>query len=143
MKSKGQRESKKHEDRLAKKVGGQRSAGSGAFWSRKGDVRSTDLLIEHKWTGKASFTVKATVLEKIVEEAILDSRMPILGFSLNNENYVMLTEDDFLELRSTLQEHTCTNQILDTMKAGDTKPNVEGWTPNSGTPQETNLNTNQ
>lgn len=143
MKSKGQRESKKHEDRLAKKVGGQRSAGSGAFWSRKGDVRSTDLLIEHKWTGKASFTVKATVLEKIVEEAILDSRMPILGFSLNNENYVMLTEDDFLELRSTLQEHTCTNQILDTMKAGDIKPNVEGWTPNSGTPQETNLNTNQ
>jgi hypothetical protein len=143
MKSKGQRESKKHEDRLAKKVGGQRSAGSGAFWSRKGDVRSTDLLIEHKWTGKASFTVKATVLEKIVEEAILDSRMPILGFSLNNENYVMLTEDDFLELRSTLQEHTCTNQILDTMKAGDTKLNVEGWIPNSGTPQETNLNTNQ
>jgi len=143
MKSKGQRESKKHEDRLAKKVGGQRSAGSGAFWSRKGDVRSTDLLIEHKWTGKASFTVKATVLEKIVEEAILDSRMPILGFSLNNENYVMLTEDDFLELRSTLQEHTCTNQILDTMKAGDTKPNVEGCIPNSGTPRETNLNTNQ
>ena len=143
MKSKGQRESKKHEDRLAKKVGGQRSAGSGAFWSRKGDVRSQDMLIEHKWTGKASFTVKATVLEKIVEEAILDSRMPILGFSLNNENYVMLTEDDFLELRSTLQEHTCTNQILDTMKAGDIKPNVEGWTPNSGTPQETNLNTNQ
>ena len=123
MKSKGQRESKKHEDRLAGLVGGQRSAGSGAFWSRKGDVRSTDLLIEHKWTGKASFTVKAAVLEKIVKEAILDNRTPVLGFSLNNENYVMLTEDDFLELRSTLQEHTCTTMTSD-QNLGDIKPSA-------------------
>ena len=108
MKSKGQKESKKHEVRLAKKFDGKRNAGSGSFWSRKGDVRSQDLLIEHKWTGKASFTVKATVLEKIVKEAILDGRTPVLGFSLNNENYVMLTEDDFLELRQTLQELNCT-----------------------------------
>ena len=108
MKSKGQRESKKHEDRLAKKVGGQRSAGSGAFWSRKGDVRSQDMLIEHKWTGKASVSVKAAVLEKIVTEAILDGRMPVLGFHLNGENYVLLLEDDFLELRHNLQECSCT-----------------------------------
>jgi hypothetical protein len=140
MKSKGQKESKKHEDRLAKVIGGQRSAGSGSFWSRKGDVRNKDLLIEHKWTGKASFTVKAAVLEKIVKEAILDSRTPVLGFSLNNENYVMLTEDDFLELLHTLQEHTCTTTILDTQKVGDTKPNAEVWIPNFGTHQETSLN---
>lgn len=110
MKSEGQRQSKKHEARLAKKVNGKRTAASGAFWSRKGDVRSTDLLIEHKWTGKTSFTVKAAVLEKIVKEAILDSRTPVLGFSLNNENYILLTEDDFLELRQNLQECTCTNK---------------------------------
>lgn len=114
MKSKGQKKSKEHEVRLAKKVNGQRSAGSGAFWSRKGDVRSKDLLIEHKWTGKASFTVKAKVLEKIVTEAVLDSRTPVLGFSLNNKNYVMLTEEDFLELRQTLQEHTCTKKTQGT-----------------------------
>jgi hypothetical protein len=143
MKSKGQKESKKHEDRLAKVIGGQRSAGSGSFWSRKGDVRNKDLLIEHKWTGKASFTVKAAVLEKIVKEAILDSRTPVLGFSLNNENYVMLTEDDFLELLHTLQEHNCTTTISDTQKAGDTKPNAEEWIQNSGTHQEINLNINQ
>jgi hypothetical protein len=108
MRSEGQKQSKKHEARLAKKFDGQRTAASGAFWNRKGDVRSSDLLIEHKWTGKASFTVKATVLEKIVNEAILDSRMPVLGVSLNNENYVMLLEDDFLELRQNIQECTCT-----------------------------------
>jgi hypothetical protein len=99
LKSEGQKQSKKHEDRLAKLVKGSRNAGSGAFWSRKGDVRSNDLLIEHKWTGKKSFTIKADVLDKIVTEALMDGRMPILGISLDNENYVVLTEDDFLEIR--------------------------------------------
>ena len=107
MNSKGQKESKTHEVRLAKKVDGTRNAGSGAFWSRKGDVRSKDLLIEHKWTGKTQVTVKAAVLEKIVNEAIVDSRTPVLGFSLNNNNYVLLTEDDFLEMRQNIQEHNC------------------------------------
>jgi len=83
-------------------VGGQTVAASGAFWSRKGDVRSHDLLIEHKWTGKLQVTVKAQVLEKIVKEAILDGRTPVLGFHLNGENYIMLQEDDFLEMREKL-----------------------------------------
>jgi hypothetical protein len=107
MRTKGQKESRKHEDRLAKKIGGKRNAGSGAFWSRKGDVRSDDLLVEHKWTGKASVSVKAAVLEKIVTEAILDGRTPVLGLYLNGENYVVLTEDDFLELRQYLLECSC------------------------------------
>lgn len=102
MRSEGQKQSKAHEKRLAKLVNGKRNAGSGAFWSRKGDVRSKDLLIEHKWTGNKSFSMKSDVLEKIVTEAILDGRTPVLGFSLNNENYVVLTEPDFLELRETM-----------------------------------------
>ena len=103
MKSEGQKQSQKHEKRLAKKVGGSKTAASGAFWSRKGDVRSHDLLIEHKWTGKKSFSIKALEVEKIVTEAIIDSRMPVFGISLNNKNYVLLTEDDFLEMRENLQ----------------------------------------
>ena len=102
MRSEGQKQSRKHEDRLAKKMNGQRTAGSGAFWSRKGDVRTAELLIEHKWTGKKSFTLKSDVLEKIVNEAIMDSRKPVLGISLNNENYVVLLEDDFIEMFEAL-----------------------------------------
>jgi len=105
LKSEGQKQSQKHEKRIAKAVGGKTTAASGAFWSRKGDVRSDDLLIEHKWTGKKSFSLKADVLEKIVTEAIIDSRMPVLGISLNNNNYVLLTEDDFLEMREKLQSN--------------------------------------
>ena len=102
MKSKGQKESLKHEKRLEKAVGGKRSAASGAFWSRKGDVRSKDLLIEHKWTGKLSITIKSSVLKKITTEAILDSRIPVLGLHLEGENYVILLEEDFLTMRNQL-----------------------------------------
>ncbi len=109
-KSEGQKQSKKHEKRLAKAVGGQRNVASGAFWFRKGDVRSKDLLIEHKWTGKKSFTLKSEVLEKITTEALLDSRTPVLGISLNGVNYVILDENDFLTIREFLlqciEEHT-------------------------------------
>lgn len=105
MKTEGQKASRKHEDRLAKKLGGQRVVASGAFWSKKGDVRTKDLLVEHKFTGKASFSLKATVLEKIVKEAIMDSRMPVLGISLNNEDYIILLEDDFIEMREKIASY--------------------------------------
>lgn len=104
MKSEGQKNSKKHENRLAKKIGGSTNAASGAFWSRKGDVRSSELLIEHKWTGKKQFTLKSDVLEKIVTEAILDGRTPMLGVHLNGKNYIIMLEDDVLEMHEKLKE---------------------------------------
>jgi hypothetical protein len=109
-KSEGQKQSLKHEKRLAKAIGGQRNVASGAFWFRKGDVRSKDLLIEHKWTGKKSFTLKSDVLEKITTEALIESRTPVLGISLNDVNYVIMDENDFLTMREfvvqCLEEHT-------------------------------------
>lgn len=103
MKSEGQKQSQKHEKRLAKKIGGSRTAASGAYWQRKGDVRSDDLLIEHKYTGKKSFSVKSDVLKKIMREAILDGRTPVLGIHLDGEDYVILTEHDFIEMREKLR----------------------------------------
>ena len=60
-------------------------------------------MIEHKWTGKKQVTVKSEVLKKITTEAILDGRIPILGIHLDGENYVILGEEDFFELRNSLQ----------------------------------------
>ena len=99
MKSEGQKQSQKHEKRLAKAVGGQTTAASGAFWSRKGDVRSATLLIEHKWTGKKSKTISSAELKKISDEAIMDGRLPVFGIHLDGKDYVILMETDFLELR--------------------------------------------
>lgn len=97
--SEGQRQSQKHERRLASVFDGKVNAASGAFWFRKGDVRSDEYLIEHKWTGKTQFTIKSSHLEKIYREAILDNRVPVFGFHLNGKNWVILDEDDFLSLR--------------------------------------------
>jgi hypothetical protein len=98
VKSEGQKQSQKHEKRLAKAVGGQTTAASGAFWSRKGDVRSADFLIEHKWTGKKSKTISSAELKKITDEAIMDGRLPVFGIHLDGKDYVILMETDFLEL---------------------------------------------
>jgi co-chaperonin GroES (HSP10) len=102
VKSEGQKQSQKHEKRLAKAVGGQTTAASGAFWSRKGDVRSDDLLIEHKWTGKKSKTIQSAELKKITNEAIMDGRTPVFGIHLDGEDYVILLEHDFMEIRDRL-----------------------------------------
>jgi len=104
LKSEGQKQSQKHEKRLAKAVGGQTTAASGAFWSRKGDVRSKTLLIEHKWTGKKSKTIQSAELKKIVTEAIMDGRLPVFGIHLDGEDYVILMETDFLELWNKVNE---------------------------------------
>lgn len=98
MKSEGQKQSQKHEKRIAKVIGGTTTAASGAFWSRKGDVRSDGLLVEHKWTGKKTKTISAAELEKITVEAVMDGRLPVFGIHLNGEDYVILLETDFMEL---------------------------------------------
>jgi len=101
VKSEGQKQSRKHENRLSKVIGGSRTAASGAFWSRKGDVRSNELLVEHKWTGKKSKTIQSTELKKITTEAILDGRVPVFGLHLDGEDYVILLETDLMELVHT------------------------------------------
>jgi hypothetical protein len=98
LKSEGQKQSQKHEKRIAKEIGGSTTAASGAFWSRKGDVRNDDLLVEHKWTGKKSKTIQAAELQKITTEAIMDGRTPVFGIHLDGEDYVILLETDFLEM---------------------------------------------
>lgn len=100
MKTEGQKQSQKHEKRIAKKIGGKTMAASGAFWSHKGDVRSDLYLVEHKYTSKKSFTIKSEVLEKISTEAILDGRTPVFAFHLNGRDYMILEEHYFEELRT-------------------------------------------
>lgn len=98
MRTEGQKQSRKHENRLAKEIGGARTAASGAFWSRKGDVRNDDILIEHKWTGKKTKTISSAELKKVTNEAIMDGRLPVFGIHLDGVDYVVLLETDFLEI---------------------------------------------
>jgi hypothetical protein len=99
LRSEGQKQSQKHEKRLAKAVGGQTTAASGAFWSRKGDVRSALQLWEHKWTSKDYYSFKSKELKKIQIEAIMDGRLPVFGVHFGDENYVVIHESDYHELQ--------------------------------------------
>jgi hypothetical protein len=92
--------SREQERSVAKSIGGLTVPASGAFWARKGDARSDDLLVEAKTTQAASFSIKRVVWEKIRKEALLDGRIPVMAIQIQGRNLVVLDEEDFLELRA-------------------------------------------
>ena len=93
------KQSVKQEKRSAGAYKGSRIAGSGSGWLRKNDVRSETLLIENKFTtGTKSITIKELDLRELRQRAIIEDRIPILQFDLNNRGYVVLVEDDFLAM---------------------------------------------
>lgn len=85
---------------MAGAIGGRPTPGSGAFWSRKGDARADDLLVEAKMTDKASYSISLRVWDKIRREALLDGRLPVLALQIQNRNLVVIDEEDFLALRA-------------------------------------------
>lgn len=102
MRSDGQKLSQFHEKRLAKALGGTPVPASGAFWSMKGDVRSEKYLLEHKATAKDSFSITKTVWKKISLEAVLSSRIPLLGIAVSDCRLMVQDENDWLEREDQL-----------------------------------------
>lgn len=91
--------SRKQEKRTAGTYNGSRNAGSGSGWMRKNDVRSVEFLFENKFTtNKKSITLKEVDLRELTERAIIEDRTPVLQFDLANRRYVVLVEDDFVEM---------------------------------------------
>lgn len=91
--------SRKQEKRTADTYKGSRNAGSGSFWLRKNDVRSAEFLFENKFTtNKKSITLKEVDLRELNERAITEDRVPVLQFDLAGRRYVVLVEDDFIEM---------------------------------------------
>lgn len=85
----------KQESRLANLLGGERNAGSGNGWSRKGDVRSPKFLVEAKITSKKSFSIKVDVLRQLEHNAAIENRTPVLAIEMGGHRYVLVREDDF------------------------------------------------
>ena len=66
------RKSINQEKRVAKK--GFRTPQSGAFWAFKGDVIQDNYMIEAKRTDAKSMSVKEEWLEKVYNDAVIDSK---------------------------------------------------------------------
>ena len=90
--------SKKQEERTADKYNGSRNVMSGAGWVRKNDVRTEDLLVENKITDKQSYSIKSHEMVKLARTAILEDRIPVLQVDLGGRSYVVLLENDFMEM---------------------------------------------
>ena len=90
--------SKKQEERTADKYNGSRNVMSGAGWVRKNDVRTEDLLVENKFIDKQSYSIKSHEMVKLERTAILEDRIPVLKVDLGGRSYVVLLENDFMEM---------------------------------------------
>jgi Holliday junction resolvase len=97
------RASQRQENRIAGRLNGQRTPGSGNGF-RKNDVRTEDLSLEMKYTGKKQFTLKADDLEQGERHAIMDGRDFAFGIEMNGRNWVIISEDDFVLLRTVMEE---------------------------------------
>ena len=102
--------SKKQEKKVAKAVHGKRQANSGATAFAKGDVVTTDWLIECKTKTKdcSSFTIKEDWLLKNEEEAFaMGKNNSALCFDFGpsaNKRYYVISERLFEILKNYLEE---------------------------------------
>lgn len=102
--------SKNQEDKVAKLVGGRRTLNSGATSFQKGDVETSDFLIECKTSieEKKSFSIKHEWLKKLRIEARGMGR-PHYALLFNyggyeSENYCIISEKDFILFKKLLEE---------------------------------------
>lgn len=96
-----QKKSDAQEKRTAEKYNGSKNIMSGAGWKRKNDVTTDRFLIENKTRmdiNAKSYSVKAIDLRDLAKNAVVASRIPLLQFDLGGHSYVVLLEDDFIEL---------------------------------------------
>jgi len=94
--------SKRQETKVAKTLGGKRTANSGATAFSKGDVRLDDWLVECKTSTseKQSFSIKREWLDKNKEEAFaMGKHYSVLCFDFgdNGQRFYVLDEKTFKE----------------------------------------------
>lgn len=90
------KKSRKQEKGVAKRFGGYTQPRSGAGPFRKNDVRDKEFLYECKLTvGVKSISIKEKDLRDIYHNAVMDGRVGVLQFELNDRPYVILREEDF------------------------------------------------
>lgn len=95
------KDSQRQEKALARDRQGSVNSGSGNGWIRKGDVRTADELWELKITSAKSYSIKDAELQKNINHALIDGRMPIflVEFKSTGNEYVILSRFDYEDLR--------------------------------------------
>lgn len=90
--------SEKQEVRLAKEMGGRKTANSGARFGEN-DVKTPDFDIEAKTTMSAQFILKVADLKKMQRKCSLNRiALFIIEFSEHGEEMVLINKADFFSL---------------------------------------------
>jgi hypothetical protein len=90
-----------HEQWIAKRYGGTRSASSGAADNDQGDVRTEAELIECKLTGRPGAPSKAGLLktfEKVAKEAYSEGRDPMVALRFYAPDSIAADNDGWVDL---------------------------------------------
>lgn len=90
-----------HEEWIAKRYGGKRSASSGGADNDQGDVRTGEDLIECKLTGRPGAPAKATLLktfEKVAQEAFSEGRDPVVALRFHAPESILADGDGWVDL---------------------------------------------
>lgn len=90
--------SRQQEERAAKRLGGERTSGSGNGWADKGDVKSSTLLIECKRTDKKQFTLRLAEVRLARAQALAVGKMPVLQVEMGSERLAVISWEDLLGL---------------------------------------------
>jgi hypothetical protein len=90
--------SKLQEKKAAKDYNGRTTPGSGATWHHKADVRSDKYLVECKTTVKSSYSLKATDVKKLLDQALTENRTGLfeIEFSELGLTCVVMDKEDFI-----------------------------------------------
>jgi hypothetical protein len=108
------KDSQRQEARGAALHGGLVQSGSGSQVGKKGDVRvlrdpdglwPEGVLIEYKRTDGLGIRLTTTMLEKIRKEALTEGRRHFLGLEIGRRHYVLLPEEDYVELRGKADDN--------------------------------------
>lgn len=73
------------EKKLAKKLGGRTTIGSGCLFFDQGDIKFQDFMIEHKFTKKDSYSLTDKLLKKNEQEAYINIKRPLFVVEFINE----------------------------------------------------------
>lgn len=102
--------SRRQEERVAERLGGRRTPGSGSGWTTKNDVKTDDVSLEVKYTDKKSYSLKLDDLLKAERQALLDSGREfgfLVGFGRKNganmvidREFVVISRDYYESLRN-------------------------------------------
>lgn len=97
--------SKEHEGFIAEALNGKVVIASGALYFAKGDVITTDYLVECKATQKSYYVLKRVIIEKIEKEALKCNRLPLLAIRILDNDFILFRLLDFkdVDLESVIE----------------------------------------